>query len=200
MVHAGFGKVRGARPVTRRPSGRSIGLVEPVFSFSDGTWLLSIDARAGSSRILWRRGYTSWYGTARGTAVSGSAAAAADVPRAWFREAAPALRPLGVCGWAAEDVQPAHKAAHARLAPRVKPAVVTTPQHIDSCAQDRCGRGIHLPGHASTHPFKVPIPLPPLPVVPARRRRAHHPPPHLRDDHPPLHSARRSPVEHGALH
>jgi len=44
------------------------------------------------------------------------------------------------CGWGAENVQPAHKAARARLAPRVKPAVVTTTQHIDSCARDRCGR------------------------------------------------------------
>jgi len=33
MVHAGFGKVRGAPPVTCRALGQSTGLVEPVFSF-----------------------------------------------------------------------------------------------------------------------------------------------------------------------
>jgi len=65
-----------------------IGLIEPVFSFRWHAPFYSIDARAGSSRMLQRRGYTSWPGTARGAAVSGSAAAAADALRAWIREAA----------------------------------------------------------------------------------------------------------------
>ena len=87
MVHAGFGKVRGARPVTCRALGQSTGLVEPVFSFR---WHAPFYRRWRGiiPHVASARVHTSWPGTARVAAVSGSAAAAADALRAWFREAA----------------------------------------------------------------------------------------------------------------